>query len=72
MARRGPRRGEAVRTPTVTMATTAADGDGLAKAGKRKNNGNDANLGFEAYLSLPPTSFARTSNLRTINGSRSA
>ena len=34
------------------MATTAADGDGLAKAGKRKNNGNDANLGFEAQLFL--------------------
>jgi hypothetical protein len=37
-----------VGAPTDATATTASDGDGLAKAGKRKNNGNSADLGFEA------------------------
>jgi len=41
-----------VRAPSDTTAPTAPDGDGLAKAGKRKNNGNGANLGFEAQLFL--------------------
>jgi hypothetical protein len=46
MARRKPRRGDAVRAPRDTAAPTAPDGDRLVKAGKRKNNGNGANLGF--------------------------
>ena len=41
-----------MRAPSDTTAPTAPDGDGLAKAGKRKNNGNGANLGFEAQLFL--------------------
>jgi type I restriction enzyme M protein len=52
MKRRKPRRGDAVRALSDTTAPTAPDGDGLAKAGKRKNNGNGANLGFEAQLFL--------------------
>src|SRR5262245_1160518 len=52
MKRGKPRRGDAVRAPSDTTAPTAPDGEGLAKAGKRKNNGNGANLGFEAQLFL--------------------
>src|SRR5438552_12612393 len=52
MKRGKPRRGDAVGAPSDTTAPTAPDGDGLAKAGKRKNNGNGANLGFEAQLFL--------------------
>ena len=53
MARGRPRRGDAGRAPTDNAApatTTALDGNGPAKAGKRKNNDNGANLGFEAQL----------------------
>src|SRR5262249_19244541 len=52
MARGRPPRGDAVRVLTDTAATTASDGDARVKTGKRKNNGNGANLGFEAQLFL--------------------
>jgi type I restriction enzyme M protein len=41
-----------VRAPSDTATPTAQDSDRLAKACKRKNNGNGANLGFEAQLFL--------------------
>jgi hypothetical protein len=72
MKRRKPRRGDAVRALSDTTAPTAPDGDGLAKAGKRKNNGNGANLGFEASFSSLPTSCARTSNRQITSMSRLA